>query len=60
MVTRVMAQAEKAVNVGEPLLILEAMKMGNEIRAPRSGVVKQIHVQPGKTVLLGEVMVEIA
>jgi biotin carboxyl carrier protein len=39
--------------------VLEAMKMENEIRAPRPGVVQAIKVAPGQTVKLGEVMVEV-
>lgn len=40
----------KAVKTGEVLMILEAMKMENEIVAPCDGTVKQILVQKGSTV----------
>lgn len=39
-----------AVKVGEVILILEAMKMENEIVAPCDGTVKQLAVQKGSTV----------
>lgn len=40
----------QAVKTGEVLLVLEAMKMENEITAPSDGIVKQILVQKGATV----------
>src|SRR5581483_11045644 len=39
-----------AVKKGQGLLVLEAMKMQNEVTAPAEGVVKAIHVKPGQTV----------
>jgi biotin carboxyl carrier protein len=47
------------VEAGQSLFILEAMKMENEIHAPKSGVVSQIRVQPGQDVMLHEVLAEI-
>jgi biotin carboxyl carrier protein len=47
------------VEVGQPLFILEAMKMENEIHAPKSGVLGQIRVKLGQDVLLREVLAEI-
>lgn len=40
----------QAVKAGDVLLVLEAMKMENEITAPSDGTVKQILVQKGTTV----------
>ncbi len=42
---------------GGRLLLLEAMKMENEIAAPRAGTVKAIHVAPGETVENGRPLV---
>ncbi len=53
------------VNVGDPikakqgLVILEAMKMENELRAPRAGVIKEIRVKPGDKVDQGQTLVVI-
>jgi len=41
---------------GQAILILEAMKMQNEIRAPRSGRVTNLKVKPGDTVEAGTVL----
>jgi biotin carboxyl carrier protein len=53
-------QLDDRVEAGQPLLILEAMKMENEIRAPRSGLVSQLNVSVGQNVTLNEVLIEIA
>ncbi len=45
------------VNAGARLLVLEAMKMENEITAPRAGKVTQVHVQPGAVVEAGKPLV---
>ena len=45
------------VAAGQALLILEAMKMENEIRAPRDGVVARFHVQAGQAVDKGALLV---
>jgi len=47
-----------AVAKGEVLLILEAMKMQNEIRAEAAGVVSALHVGPGDSVAAGDKLVE--
>lgn len=47
------------VKVGEVLLILEAMKLENEILSPRNGVIKKIHASRGKTVNSGDLLVVI-
>ena len=45
------------VRTGEPLMVLEAMKMQNDIVAPREGVVRAVNVAPGETVAKGAVLV---
>jgi len=48
-----------SVREGDTLLILEAMKMENEVTAPVSGIVKSIHVTSGATVNTGELIMVI-
>ena len=48
-----------AVEAGQPLLVLEAMKMENEIHATKPGTVSQLAVMAGQKVTLNEVLVEI-
>lgn len=47
------------VKIGQGLIILEAMKMENELRAPRAGRVKAIRVSPGQVVDKDQVLVVI-
>jgi acetyl/propionyl-CoA carboxylase alpha subunit len=58
-IARVMVVAGQLVAVGESLLVLEAMKMENEIRAPCAGRVAAVHVAPGQNVTLSQLLVEI-
>ena len=45
--------------VGEPILVLEAMKMENEIRTPVGGTLLEVKVSPGQRVDKGETLVVI-
>lgn len=56
LVMEVNVQEGARVKVGDGLLIIEAMKMQNEIRSVRDGVVKKIGVTPGQTVNTGDVL----
>ncbi|HEX9816269.1 MAG TPA: biotin/lipoyl-containing protein [Candidatus Thermoplasmatota archaeon] len=47
------------VKKGQPLLVLEAMKMQNEVSAPTDGLVKSVNVKPGQTVDANTILVEI-
>jgi len=58
-ITHVAVTAGDAVNVGDPLLVIEAMKMENELRASAPGTVAAVHVQAGQTVNAGDVLVVI-
>jgi biotin carboxyl carrier protein len=59
-VTSIIVEEGDEVESGAPLLILEAMKMQNEITAPVKGHVKSIKVKEGETVKKDGVLVEIA
>ena len=46
-----------AVEEGQALVILEAMKMENEVASPKKGLVREIYVQPGALVRAGDRLV---
>jgi pyruvate carboxylase subunit B len=58
-IIRVMVEQGQEVQNGEPVCVLEAMKMENELHAHQDGVVKAVHVQPGDDVEKDQVLVEI-
>jgi biotin carboxyl carrier protein len=49
-VVRVLVAEGEAVQAGQGLVVLEAMKMENEVRARSAGVVAEVHVMAGETV----------
>jgi biotin carboxyl carrier protein len=55
-VIRVLVQAGDRVEAGQGLLVVEAMKMQNEIRSPKGGTVERLHVKEGQPVNAGEVL----
>jgi biotin carboxyl carrier protein len=55
-VVRVHIEAGAAVEKGSGLVVVEAMKMQNEMKSPRAGVVVSINVKPGDTVNAGDVL----
>lgn len=55
----VKVKAGDKVTAGDPVLVIEAMKMENEIQAPISGVVIAVHIQKGDTVTPDESLLEI-
>jgi len=57
-IQKIMVAEEDEVALGEPLLILEAMKMKNEILAPLQGVIKKINVSVGEQVPKNHFLVE--
>lgn len=60
VVVEVLVRKDEAVLKGQPLLILSAMKMQNEITAPSAGIVAQIHVAPGQAVAAGANLLTLA
>jgi biotin carboxyl carrier protein len=56
-VVRVLVEAGAAVEAGQPLVVLEAMKMEHTVAAPVSGTVGDIRVQAGQQVEAGAVLV---
>lgn len=58
-VTHVAVRAGDQVRAGDPLLVIEAMKMENEFRASGPGVVTEVRVTPGQAVNAGDLLVVI-
>jgi biotin carboxyl carrier protein len=50
LVVKVLVEEGQTVEINQPLVILEAMKMENEIRAPRAGIVHDIAIEVGQSV----------
>ncbi len=59
LIVRLHVQVGDTVTAGQPMVVMEAMKMENELRAPAAGVVKAVLAQPGKAVEKGTVLVEL-
>lgn len=57
LVVKVPVAEGQPVAANQTIVILEAMKMENELRAPRAGVIKSVKVQPGQPVDQGQVLV---
>jgi acetyl-CoA/propionyl-CoA carboxylase biotin carboxyl carrier protein len=55
-IVKVHVEAGDSVRPGDPICVLEAMKMENEVRAPSGGEVVDLRVQPGDTVAQGDVI----
>lgn len=55
----VVAAVGTAVVRGAPLVVLDAMKMENSLGSPRDGVVEEVVVRPGDTVLQGALLVRV-
>lgn len=58
-VVKIMVGEGDEVKAGDTLLILEAMKMENEIKSGTNGLVKGIHVKEGQTLDAGVLMMEV-
>lgn len=58
-VVQVMVEAGQKVSAGDPVLVIEAMKMENEIQASVSGIVIAVNVRKGDSVTPDEALIEI-
>lgn len=58
-VVRVMVELGAHVEAGAGLIVVEAMKMQNEMKSPKAGVVTSLNAEPGSTVNAGDVLVVI-
>jgi acetyl-CoA/propionyl-CoA carboxylase biotin carboxyl carrier protein len=55
-IVKVSVRAGEAVKAGQPICVLEAMKMENEVTSPADGEVVDLRVEPGDTVATGQVI----
>ena len=58
-VVSVLVKEGQKVKAGEGLVILEAMKMDNEMQSPKGGTVTRVHVAPGQIVEAGEPIITV-
>ncbi len=55
-VVRIIATPGTEVKKGEPVIVVEAMKMQNEMKSPKDGVIKEIRFAEGATVNSGDIL----
>jgi biotin carboxyl carrier protein len=53
-IIKLLVQEGAAVSAGQGIIVVEAMKMQNEVKAPKDGTLTRIHVAEGATVRAGE------
>ncbi|PRP90996.1 2-oxoglutarate carboxylase large subunit [Enhygromyxa salina] len=58
-VVKILVSEGEVVELGAPAIIVEAMKMENELHTPSAGVVRRVEVAEGETVDAGQVLIEI-
>jgi len=58
-VVRVLVSAGDAIEKGQGLIVVEAMKMQNEMKAPKAGTVVEVKTKDGATVAAGEILIVI-
>jgi biotin carboxyl carrier protein len=58
-VVRLLVAVGDAVEAGQGLIVVEAMKMQNEMKSPKAGMVVEMKTKPGATVTAGEILVVI-
>ena len=56
-IVRVLVRAGDAVAAGQPLVVVEAMKMENELKSPKAGRVKEVSVAEGTSIEAGRLLV---
>ena len=57
---RILVAPGASVAARQPLVVIEAMKMENELRASRAGTVAELHVQEGQSVDAGALLLVVA
>lgn len=57
LLVNVLCQPGDTIQPGQPLAVLQAMKMENELSLPSGGTIKDVRAQPGQTVEQGQVLI---
>jgi len=58
-ITKVLVSNGQSVDVGEPVILMESMKMEQTIVATKNGKISDINVAEGDTVEVGKIMIKI-
>lgn len=58
-VVRILAPVGSQLEAGQSVIVIEAMKMQNELKAPKNGTVKKMNVAEGAAVEAGQVLAEV-
>ena len=58
-IVRILCAADDRVEARQGIVVMEAMKMQNEIRSPKAGRVVQLNVREGDTVKLGDLIAQV-
>lgn len=58
-ITDIMVREGQVINSGEPLLVLEAMKMQNTITTHLKGIIKKVPIKQGNSIAKGDVLIEL-
>lgn len=58
-IVRLLVEPGDSVEAGQGLIVVEAMKMQNEMKSPKAGTVAEVRAKPGATVAAGEVLLAI-
>jgi len=58
-VVAILVTEGESVKRGQGLMVIEAMKMQNEMRAPSGGIVLSVPVRPGDSVASGDILATI-
>jgi len=56
-IIKLLVMLDESVEAGQGLMVVEAMKMQNEVKAPKNGVVKKILTSAGETVAAGDTLI---
>jgi biotin carboxyl carrier protein len=58
-IVRLLAKEGSSVQAGQSVIVIEAMKMQNELKAPKNGILKKINVSEGAAVEAGQALAEV-